>query len=275
MLSDCIYFRPTGNDILSLFPIFRLVTSGSSAKALTVRTVVAFFCTLSATIVCAQEAKSGLGFEAYDAFKAFDAFQAEHKSTKQLRSSSGTRSSTHFMASGLESKSDPDKNIPVPLSNERGDTTVYRMVSPDGRVSYGDTVLKGHKVEKIIQNDFRASSGLTTKEVPLTLGVDTGTRANGPSASSHLAAQRLAQRSTPLEAAKARLNEVQSRHDLMNNAVTNIDDVREGERTMNVNGSSRLNESYFERQKQQREELTMTKAQLDDATDKLRSAEQR
>jgi hypothetical protein len=150
-------------------------------------------------------------------------------------------------------KSSADK-LPPPA------TTLYRQVMPDGRVVYSDEPLKGAKIDQTIKveppikgNAWAAESG--SRPVAKPRSEPTPVRkVNTPPGQK----KTFEQASADVVRAEMKLEDAKKRQQ------EGVEPL-EGERTGNVNGTSRLNESYQVRQKWLAREVAQAEANLKQA----------
>lgn len=129
--------------------------------------------------------------------------------------------------------------------------TLYKSTMPDGRIVYGDREEPGAvKVE--------TSKPDTSK---------TGVQINSPGEKGAVEETARARRSTEVSA--DRLRQAEERVRTAEAALANGKEPLPGERSGTAGGSSRLNDSYWARQKQLREDLVKARDELN----RLRSAQ--
>jgi hypothetical protein len=127
-----------------------------------------------------------------------------------------------------------------------GATTIYRQVTPDGRIVYADKVLKGGKLDQTITVDPPIKGNLWTS--------DAGPRPVTPPRTEHTPIGK----GSPLPVLSKRKTYDDASSDVIR-AEMLLEDARKrqeagveplpGERTGNVSGGSRLNEAYQARQR--------------------------
>jgi hypothetical protein len=145
-------------------------------------------------------------------------------------------------------------------------TTLYRQVMPDGRVVYSDEPVKGTKIDQTIKveppikgNSWAAESG--SRPVAKPRAEPTPVRkVNTPPGQK----KSFEQASADVVRAEMKLEDARKRQQ------EGVEPL-EGERTGNVNGTSRLNESYQVRQKWLAREVEQAEANLRQAI-KVRDA---
>ncbi|MDB5728875.1 MAG: hypothetical protein JWR25_1169 [Noviherbaspirillum sp.] len=127
-----------------------------------------------------------------------------------------------------------------------GVTTIYRQVTPDGRIVYSDKVLKGGKLDQTITVDPPIKGNLWTAEagprpvtVPRTESTPIGTGAPLPM---------LSKRKTYDDADSDVIRAEMLLEDARKRQEAGVEPLP-GERTGNVSGGSRLNEAYRARQR--------------------------
>jgi len=123
----------------------------------------------------------------------------------------------------------------------------YKSTMPDGRVLYGDTPAPGAaKVEEIQPSTAKGGLGGTTAREKATL--------------KDIEKERLQREGTQekVRAAEQRLRDAEA-------ARAAGKEPLEGERTGTAGGSSRLNDSYFERQRMLEENVGKARRELDEA----------
>lgn len=158
----------------------------------------------------------------------------------------------------------------------RDSATVYRQALGDGRVLYTDTPVPGKKIEKVIEVDLRATQTWSSQPDLTPVAAQRPADAQAPSpAQPGIAADRPELAGRGLNAAQNRLAAAETQFASANAALQDIDAPLDGERSFNVNGTSRLNERYFARQTRQREAVRQSGLELDAALSQVRAAQGR
>ncbi len=138
-------------------------------------------------------------------------------------------------------------------------TKIYREITPDGRVVYTDKARKGARIDHTITVEPAIKGNLWTTEA--------GARPVVPPRAERTPVQRVA--SIPVPGKRKTYDEATS--DVIR-AEMLLEDARKrqqagveplpGERTGNVNGTSRLNEAYFRRQQALAEDVAAAEEAL-------------
>ena len=131
--------------------------------------------------------------------------------------------------------------LPVPLASAQ---TLYKSIMPDGRVVYGD----------------RAEPGAVKVETSKPDTSKTGVQINAPGAKEVVKDAAKARERT--EVSSNRLRQAEERVREAEAALANGKEPLPGERTGTAGGASRLNDSYWARQKKLREDLVSARDNL-------------
>lgn len=138
-----------------------------------------------------------------------------------------------------------------------GPTTIYRQVTPDGRIVYSDKVLKGGKLEQTITVDPPIKGNLWTSEAgsrPVAQTVNTPIGKGSPMPA-------LSKRKTFDDATSDVIRAEMLLEDARKRQEAGIEPLP-GERTGNVAGGSRLNETYRARQRMLAQQVAEAEAAL-------------
>jgi hypothetical protein len=158
---------------------------------------------------------------------------------------------------------------------KRDKAIVYKQVFSDGRVVYGDEPVKGHAVTKIIDVDLRSTPTWAAKtdasnDSP---SLQTPVASNSPVTEvDEKAANVLAAHKKARSTAAARLIAAEEQFKRANDLLQNAETPLAGERSMNVNGTSRLNATYFERQENAKSAAQLAALEYDAALNGARNA---
>jgi hypothetical protein len=123
---------------------------------------------------------------------------------------------------------------------------VYKSTMPDGKVLYGNAPAPGaKKIEKMITNTQDAGVRIGTPEEKANVERRGGERQD-----------EAARRQDEIEAARNALNQAEAE-------LKAGKEPREGERSANARGGTRLNEEYFARQKQLEDNVAEARKRLE------------
>ncbi len=167
--------------------------------------------------------------------------------TTQATQSSAKESAKELAKEGVMASSGLVGIIESIKPTQRDKALVYKQVLADGRILYADEPMKGQPVTKVIEVDLRSTSTWAAKTdmskespslQPLVTETNKTDQSNQKSVEGYKTESSVVTRLLIAEERLARANE----------AVKNAETPLAGERSMNVNGTSRLNLTYFERQ---------------------------